>query len=282
LMNSQYARKKDDKYFLWQYFDSCYPTISMCAFDGPRLIGMFGLQERTLEGDIHAGQAIDSIVSSDWRRKGVITLLGKEAFHSFKNMDMLFSLPNQHWKAVCEKAFGWKSIGKIDSVILRGHALKNVSRKAGVTNPATYRRNSPRARFAYNAETRTWRFDQRPEYTYFYVRLTDEVFAITKIFTDPLTGVSYGDIVDFKCDLDNYRLLEQLFVKSCEYLLNTGVENITTWALPRTTLHDVTASLGFVDMPQERYFCVRVINPEYEYLYDLSNWHLVQADVEIY
>jgi hypothetical protein len=35
-------------------------------------------------------------------------------------------------------------------------------------------------------------------------------------------------------------------------------------------------------MAQERYFCVKVLDPEYTYLYDFTNWQLVQADAEIY
>ena len=48
LMNCQYLRKKSKDYFLWQYFNSYYSTILICAFINDELIGMFGLQTRYL------------------------------------------------------------------------------------------------------------------------------------------------------------------------------------------------------------------------------------------
>lgn len=281
LMNSQYSRKKDEFYFLWQYFNSYYPTISMCAFIDNRLIGMFGLQKRKLKNGAQVGFAIDSLVASEWRKKGITKLLGRNAIEYFKDLDLLSSLPNQSLKNVCEKAFGWKTLSRIDSMILYMDPLKDIIDKfPKMIFPG--KKEQEFERFNYDTQIRIWRFDQRPDYKYTYVRLITGEFAITKVFEDPITGVRYGDIVDFECNLNNQRLLRELFLKASIYLKEQNVDSITTWALPYTPLYKVVESLGFTELPQERYFVMKVLNHKYENMYDLTCWHLVQADCEIY
>ena len=43
LFNAQYARKKNESYFNWQYFESVWPTVVMGAYANGRLEGVFGL-----------------------------------------------------------------------------------------------------------------------------------------------------------------------------------------------------------------------------------------------
>jgi len=280
LMNSQYSREKDENYFLWQYFNSYYPTISMGAFIDITLIGMFGLQKRKLESGAYVGQAIDLLIAPEWRKKGIFKSLYEKVIGYFPDLDLLCVLPNQNGKNACEKTLGWNILGKINSMFLLTKHLKSFSMKTLSLSSSI--KEHVFARFDYNDKIRKWRFDQHPEYKYTYVRLVTGEFAITKVFKDPVTGARYGDIVDFECDLNNQKLLRELFLQACIDLKSQHVESITTWALPHTPLYRVVESLGFIELPQERYFVMRVLNHKYEYLYDLSRWHLVQADCEIY
>jgi GNAT superfamily N-acetyltransferase len=281
LMNLQYSRKKDKLYFLWQYFNSHYPTILMCAFNNTKLVGMFGLQKRRLKSGVHVGQAIDLLIAPEWRRQGIFKLLGTEVISYFNDLILFCVFPNLNGKSACERAFGWKTLGKINSMFLYNKNFKNLSEKASMI-PYSVKKDYIFEKFDYNDETRIWRFDRHPDYEYTYVKLVTGEFAVTKVFKDPVTGVLYGDIVDFECDLNNQVLLRELFLKANTHLKEQGVEIVTTWALPHTPLREVVESLGFVDTPQERYFCLKILKDEYEYLYDLSRWHLVQADAEIY
>jgi len=129
---------------------------------------------------------------------------------------------------------------------------------------------------------RIWRYKLNPEYEYAYVKLDTGEFAVTKLFRDPVTNVRYGDIVDFECDLQDRKLLRELFLKACVSLKGEGAEAITTWALPLTPLSEVVESMGFTETQPERYFCLKVMKPGMEHVYDFSRWHLVQADAEIY
>jgi GNAT superfamily N-acetyltransferase len=280
LMNNQYARKKNGSYFVWQYFASYYPAILMCAFQDTELVGMFGVQKKELNNGVIVGQATDLLVSPAWRRRGVFTMLGQRATSYFRKLDVICVLPNQNGRNACENAFGWKTVGKIDSVILRENSFGNPHRE--LSAPERERKKKDLARFKYDSGVRAWRFDRHPDYNYEYINLLSGEFAVVKRFTDPLTGDCFGDIVDVECDLNNPDRIRELFVQSIMNLKERNISGITSWALPHTLLRSVVEDLGFVVVPQERYFCLDVLRNEFNYLYDLSNWHLVQADSEIY
>jgi GNAT superfamily N-acetyltransferase len=276
LMNIQYARKKDESYFLWQYFNSHYPAVLMCAFIDDRVVGMFGLQKKRLNNGAVVGQAIDLLVAPEWRGKGIFKNLGEKTISCFDDLDLLCVFPNRNGKIACEKGLGWKTIGKINSMSLNPKDLKGCTLESDLENKNKF------YKFHYNKNIRNWRFDQHPEYKYSYVPEISSNFVVTKVFINPVNGERMGDIVDLECDLYNKFVLGDIFMQGCLHLINQNVKYITTWALPHTPLYEIVSSLGFTELPQERYFCLKILNPEYEYLYDLNRWHLVQADTEIY
>lgn len=281
LMNAQYDRQKGESYFLWQYFHTCQATVLMCAFLGVKTVGMFGLQKRRLHNGTNVGQAIDLLVVPECREKGLFFKLGERVFKCFEDLDLLIVLPNLNGKNACEKSLKWKTLSRINSMSVHVKNLNIIKDKQN-----SFSGNPKQGKlvfmFHYDEIIRNWRYNQHPEYQYDYITLDSDKFAITKIFIDPITGQHFGDIVDFECDLNNKTVLKELFLKASLHLKEKGVESITTWAFPHTPLRQVVDSLGFVEMPIERYFCVKVLNPKYEYLYDFSRWHLVQADAEIY
>jgi GNAT superfamily N-acetyltransferase len=281
LMNRQYNQKKSTAYFEWQYFLPFQPTVSICAFVRDKLVGMFGLQKRRLHNrNVTVGQAIDLLVAPEWQRQGIFTRLGQLAAEYFNGLDILCVLPNLDGKNACERALGWKTLGKIDSLYLDSRSELPVSAEA--LEHSEYHGEDTLVRFEYSAELRSWRFRANPDYHYADVSADSGVFAVTKIFADSLDGKRYGDILDFECDRGNGKALAGLFAKASGHLIGQGVEGVITWALPHTPLYPVLKSLGFARLPQERYFCVKVLNLKCEYLNDVSVWHLVQADAELY
>jgi hypothetical protein len=281
LMNSHYVRKITESYFHWQYFDSRFHAVSMCAFADDELIGITGIRTRELRSGINTGFAMDAIVAPEWRGTRLAQIIAERAMRYYENIDLLCALPNQHWKNFCVRRLGWKNVSRIHSMILDRIDFEGIERKP-LNRCISCAEDRAFERFKYDDEIRKWRFDRHPRYVYNYVKLKTGEFAVTKIFEDSVTGKRYGDIVDFECNLNARSLLGELFVKACIYLSEQNVKSITTWALPHTPLRVVIESLGFVELRQERYFCMKVLRPEYEYLYDLSHWHLVQADAEIY
>ncbi len=280
LMNSQYVRKKGEAYFLWQYFNAYYPTKLFCAFDKTQLVGMFGFQRRQLLSGATAGQAIDMIVAPDFRKRGIFKSLAGLATQSFRDCDLLCVFPNLNGKKAVEKALGWKTIGAINTMCAKPRALEAAS-SSNFGSSRTERRQSP-VRFLYNDTIRQWRFDAHPDYEYRYVHMGDEMFAVTKVFTDPIDGKRFGDIVEFECDLDSGISLRNVLLQASRYLERQGVEEIALWGSPHTPVYDVALELGFREARQERFLCVHVLNDRYNYLADFSRWHLVQADSEIF
>jgi len=278
IFNAQYVRKKEDNYFVWQYFESAWPTVVICAEVNGRVEGMFGLQRRELEGGIPVGQAIDLLITPSIRGKGVFAEMGRRAIAQFPELRILCVLPNLNGRNACIKSLGWQEVAKVDSLIL------NISQQIpGMAAATEFLEDVLRPlRFNWTSDLRAWRYTCHPDYTYEIVNSSDGHFAVTKVFTDPLTHQQFGDIVDFHAPLDDPSVLVDLFTSSVNSLAAKGVESITTWALPSTMLYNVLKALGFEPTAQERYFCVKILDPTLEHQYDISSWSLVQADAEIY
>ena len=278
LMNSQYARKKTEAYFNWQFFNSQYPTILLCAVDNDKIIGMFGLQKRLLKSGATVGQAIDLLLKPAYRGMGIFKEMGNRVSEMMPGLDLMCVLPNLNGKNACEKALGFKVIGKIDSL-----ELSSIHEpKSNYTETLFDSHVNDLDQFTYSNNILHWRFDSNPDYSYKYVRNGKCVFGITKIFEDPITQTRYGDIVNIFCDINEEDAAREIYCLCAEALFKQKVKSVTTWALPNTNYFKILTGIGFRAKPQERYFCVKVLNSFYERLNKLENWHLVQSDAEIY
>ncbi len=282
IMNAEYRRKKNSEYFRWQYFNSYYPTVLYCAFENEKLIGMFGLQKRKLNNGVKVGQAIDLLVIPEWRGKGVFFELGKHAIEHFKDLDILCVFPNLKGKRACEKTLNWKTISRINSLVLERQAFKKLSlieiRKLGLK----LIKDKYLMQFEYNEEINSWRFDNNPEYEYYKISSRSGIYAITKLFRDPVEKKLYGDIVNFKWNFRDEKLFFELVFKAINFLFDKGVELITTWSLPHTEMYKFFTNIGFKEVEQERYFCLDILKRRYKFLYDIKRWNFVQSDAEIY
>lgn len=281
LMSAQYTRKYTEGYFLWQYFQSVYPAVSMCAFEGERLIGMFGIQKRLLTNGAQVGQAIDLLIAPEWRGKGIFRTLSNHALGYFKEIDIYCSLPNPNGKNACKKTLEWTTIAKVPAMQLVDTVLHKTRSRDVHTALTVPPQVNYSVSFLYDAVVRQWRFTQHPEHHYVNISL-DNSFVVTKIFTDPVSGKCYGDIVNVACDLTAETQIRTLFIQASTFLQNQHVVAVTTWAMPHTFLCHVLQDLGFKETEQERYFCIKVVNHAYQSLYDFKQWHFVQADAEIY
>lgn len=279
LMNSEYARKKTKQYFIWQFFESIYPTVLMTASIDNRIMGMFGLQKRILNNGAVVGQAIDMLIDKKWRGKGLFSMIANKAFEFFDDLDLLVVLPNRNGKSAVEKSLGWKCLVKIDNLTLDLKAYKyNASNNL---YHSTKSESNP-SHFLYNSEIINWRFDNHPEYKYTFVNQNNKNYAVMKVFTDPLSKKRIGDIVYICTDRKDISILENLINKTIESFQRHGITLITTWGLPHTPLYQFARAMGFKTIPQERYFCVKILNPRFSGLSNIEYWHLVQADAEIY
>lgn len=275
LMNAEYGRDFDEDYFLWQYIESAYPSVSIGAFDEDELVGIFGLQKKELVSGEEVGQAIDLLIAPKWRGKGLFSRLGKMAISHFEGLQALCCLPNARGKTALENSLGWKTLGQINTWVYPYTPLEDKEHK-----PKRPLEKECLYSFLYTPQIREWRYDRHPKYNYETIKLTSEEFAITKMFIDETSKRRYKDIVDFSCGPENSEVFEVLISQIIEQ--SSQDETITIWALPYTPLAPIVARLGFQEENRTRYFCLKVLSPKYEYLTDFSRWHFVQADMEFF
>lgn len=289
LMNRTYARKKTMEYFRWQFFDSPSRNVLMGAFLKARLIGCFGLQCRKLNNGLIAGQAIDLIVDEKFRGRGIFTELGEAAMNYFgDSLDFCFSLPNASGRKALEKSLGYKTI-----MVIRTLVLTRVKKKSNYDlttiieswdSPGIKDNKKAQSKglyFVRDLEELRWRFRDNPDYSYSIIKTNEDAFAIVKVFTDPITQERFGDIVDFGIRVEDASLVETLLCSAANHLRGKAVKKVTCWA-SSNNLVMMLDRIGFVETSQERYFCMNLFQSGHEYLYDASNWLLVEADSEIY
>lgn len=277
LMNKQYKRKKTKDYFYWHFINAPIPVKLFVAYYKEKLVGFYGVQIHRLIDNNFCAFTVDLLIKPEFHNRGICALLEYEAVqYAIKyNCNSITSLSNLNGSNV-HKAMEWKNITIIKTLSLANQ--KNIFLEVKSELIGCHELTS----FSKNKEYRHWRYSKHPDYDYKYINISPDIFAIVKIFTDPVNKKRYGDIVDFECNMNNLTLLTELFLKTSRYLLEQGIDSVTTWALPHTPLYPLLQSIGFEETAQERYFCIKVLKHEYNYLYDISQWHLVQADSEVY
>lgn len=288
LLNKTYARKKTIEYYKWQFLESPLRNVLMGAFLNEKLVGCFGLQCHKLNNGLIAGQAIDLIVHEKFRRQGIFIKLGEVATNYFDNsLDFCFSLPNALGRRALD-ALDYKTVMAINTFVLTKLKKKSNCDSERIIetwdNPTIENNKKLLGKGLYfirEIDELKWRFAENPSYTYSIIRCDENTFAIVKIFVDPITQEHFGDIVDFGFNAKDINTLEKLFCSATNYLINKGVKNVTCWGSSYNLLR-ILNKIGFVQTGQERYFCVKCFEPDHEYLYNSSNWFLVEADAEIY
>lgn len=278
LFNAHYQRKKNNQYFYWQFFDSTIASKLFMAFMGGDLAACYGIKNVRLSSGIRAGLAVDFLVGKAYRKRGIPYLLENEIrkFATDTGLSVLMALPNKFGCAAFKK-MGWRHIGTVKTLVASASHLN-------LLPPETAEALRPAQSFNYvvrDEAIRQYRFDQNPIYHYKRIALAPNVFAMVKKFWDPMLNKNFGDIVDFDGP-SAIMHFSQIFLKASEILLQENCEHITTWALPHTPVYPILTALGFHETPQERYFCVKILEDKYNFLYDFSNWRLAQADSEIY
>ncbi|OGL41512.1 MAG: hypothetical protein A3C43_04310 [Candidatus Schekmanbacteria bacterium RIFCSPHIGHO2_02_FULL_38_11] len=288
LLSTMYKIKRPKEFWTWQCFETVIPVVLMCGFCGNELVGIFGIQKRKLTHNLICGQANHLNIAPRWREKGHFTRLGQAAIGNFNDLDVLCIFANKRAKLPCERSFGFKTIGALRILILdyladivnNGTKCESVTKKT--VFPEIKKQQDSIIIFQDSQKYRFWRYALNPMYSYSIVTIDTGEFAIIKKFVDPVTKTSYGDIVDFECSLKDSRKLKRLFIGACWHLKELGANKITTWAVPGTMVRKVVEEIGFREGEYESYFCVKVLKPEFNYIYNFSKWHLRQADATNY
>lgn len=277
LFNQNYKRKTNSFYYKWQFFNDAYPSALFLALESGELIGFYGVKVYKVTNIGKVAFAIDFLIHEKARKKGVAVLLDEyvRAFCHLNNVKSITALPNSQGNAAF-RALGYKSLSKIDTLVY-DLALNSFDRKKKINY---LKKESTKFSYFKDRKYLYWRFESNPIYEYEYVIINEKCYAYIKVFTDPISRISCGDIVHvIYDDFENLIKLVQLCIQKLKII---GISSLTIWAMPHSNLFTTLAQFGFVIQQQERYFCVRdVVKTEIDQL-DFLNWTLEESDAEIY
>ncbi|HEY4784585.1 MAG TPA: GNAT family N-acetyltransferase [Bacteroidales bacterium] len=272
LMNRQYKIKKNPAYFIWQFFESVYPTSLLCAEDKGKIIGMLGLQKKQLNSGQSCGQIIDMLISPLYRGLGIFGKLIDKSLESIPDLDLICVLPNSNGKNAIIKQKGWQVIHKIDNLKLTKEPLINSNEDY----------SDKIFSFIYNEKINNWRFHKHPYYNYKRIEHSDREYCYLKIFTNKQDETKKGDIVFVQENKISYEILQKLILNGCKYLFQENIDSVNCWAIPNSMLYNSCISFGFTPEKQERYFCLRSLKYRDKDITLAKNWQIYQADTEFF
>lgn len=288
LMNAEFAIKKNYDYIIWQFFENPLEHKIKVAVINDRIIGWFGIQKRILDNGIKCGQLSYLFIAPDWRGRGIFKRLGLSVIESMSDLDLFFVFANTNARIPCEKSFDMQTISPITSYVCT--SFQNITPSefsyADVNESTIFKDAnfglSDRVSFCYSNEYFSWRFVHNRLYHYIKIELDSGEYVLVKIFKDPKSGYSIGDIVFYTCNFNDPSLVERLLLCACYFLKCSGVKAITTWAPNQDHVIRILSRIGFVNNGPSAYFTLRVINPDKKYLNDYSRWIIMQSDATNY
>jgi hypothetical protein len=147
-------------------------------------------------------------------------------------------------------------------------------------------RDRPGAETLRSAAYLNWRFCRNPWYNYasYLAHRCGQLFGylVLKVFQDPKTGQTSGDIVDLRWADDDPDALAEMLAFAATSFATQGVEQAAIWLQTNTMLDQVGRSMGFAETEQKRYFCCKVLDERYRWLGEPHHWLVTMADAEIY
>lgn len=274
----------EEPFYRWQFFENINPSVLFVAAEHGRISGMFGIQKREISTGAFGGQVSWINIAQDRRGKGLFEALGSAALSCFPELDFLFIFSNEAGRKPCETKLGLRFPEKIKNMVLTGLPGQPGTEPAGCEKITPDTRFPARRMFENGisferrAEFRTWRFASSPVYDYFKMELETGEFSVFKIYRNPSSGETCGDIVDLECRLSDRLATTRLLLSTCAVLKKNGTQAASIWAVPGTDYFTLLAGMGFRESDYESNFGIKALNSGCDFLYDLSRWTFFQSD----
>ena len=302
LMNSQYARKMTTDYYFWQFFGAPSPRVCLMAELEGRAIAAYGLWVLPFCGvqECRVGLAADLIIAPEFRRTGLFLRLELEMERFAQDLGCvcIYAAPNEPAYRPRIAALGWRPLpSRTDCV---APTVKSLSMGAceieaidfseiGICASIADRfrsNHAGRVMGARGAKYLTWRLKANPRYDYklFVAHRHAEPFGYMalKVFKDPQTGNTVGDIVDLVWGEDVPDALGDMLHFALAYFRDRGVPQASIWLQTNTILDETARAAGFAPTAQARRFCSKLLDNQFEWLNDDSRWFITMLDAEIY
>lgn len=205
LSNSLYARKVTPAYFDWQFHDSPNTPALTTAWEGDRMIGAYGVHICAADSS-RPGRAmmLDNLVAADFQGRGLVRDLAGMAFDHARagGAEVLCVVANARSLRAHERHFGWSPWQTLRDWQSSGAApgeteatvseVENPDSKLAAMQDTVFHARTP--------EFLAWRTRANPRYNYRWIEARSSGGerlgqACAKLFRDPKTGESIGDIV---------------------------------------------------------------------------------------
>lgn len=300
LFNSLYARKVDESYYRWQFFDTPFPSgIAVATTSDDAWTGCYGFHVQRAENlSLPLAWSLDIMVAPQFQRRGLFRELAQfaAAEAAKHNPAALCVMANANADRAHLGSLGWR---RITPLLTFARTTSDLPASDPNFTTAFDQQFVPQLVAPIAAEFRTslaqparseaylhWRFLESPWYRYSTVLASNahgsRAVAVIKLFRDPVLGKSFGDIVDIAWNSADPALLRELLIACLRYFRDAGVPTAGTWLQTNSILDAIGTDLGFAQTNQTRYFCSKVLDPEFSGLELASNWFLTMSAAEIF
>ena len=301
LMNNQYMRKVAPAYYFWQFFGASSPRACLMAEHEGRTVAGYGLWVLPYVGaqNCQVGLVTDLIIAPAFRGTGLLLRLEMEMETIARELGCvcIYAMPNAAAYRPRVSTLGWNALRERTTFLRQtcrsdaGTAItfEKVSRFEPEVDEVQGRFQRSHANLTMArrlSQALNWRFVDSPRYAYdlFTVRRRGGLFGylVLKTYRDPNTQQMFGDIVDVLWTKDDPDALAAMLRFALGHFYDRGVPQAATWLETTTLLDGVGGSLGFVESPQKRFFCNKVLDEKYSWLADGARWFVTMAEAEIY
>lgn len=283
LVHRIYTRRWSAGFFFWLLFENVHQTITRIAIDNATVVGMFGVQIRKISPTMNCAQVIGINVDRQYRRQGVFSHLADSTMASLPSIDLLAVLANQDAVTPCTRKLGMTFVGALTQYLVGPKvSIPEVPFPWHLGGTAPCSEGSWRQQgvfhFEHSPDFCKWRFQNHPMYTYYGICISPTEFGTVKLYTDPLSGTVYGDIVDVQCSLHSGDRLAMVLSASTLALRDLGASIVDTWAVPGSFVATALDKIGFSAGRCVGHFGLRMINSHCPGAYSFDKWHLVPSD----
>jgi GNAT superfamily N-acetyltransferase len=294
LSNSLYARPVNESYYRWQFFACPFPSLLNIAVDeNDKLVGSYSLHVKE-----NVAWILDIMVSPEIQRQGVFRKLVDFGFENLKDYDVdaIVVMANEKADKACVQGLGWKRINTFFTYFAKPDELHNKTKfilefekVENFSSCDFVSKNTHHKNLFSNARTiayQNWRFIENTRYSYdiFVSHKGGSPFGyvVMKTFHDPLSGQSFGDIVDILWVEDDKDALAEMLRFSLMEFYKKNVGIAAMWLQTNTVLDEVGAAVGFKQSEQERYFCGKALKENFSHLENAGSWFINMSDSEVY
>jgi len=299
LFNSLYQRKVTESYYLWQFFETPFPTVlAMAQTEDGILAGCYAFHIiKSTEESHFIAWALDIMVAPPFQGSGLFRRLANFAASQAIQHEpvALCVMANQRADSAYVNGLGWHRVN-VFTTCVRSTSNAAYQPPSGIdfelvnSFPATFcqRVKSGLSLFGNfrSPEYLNWRFLRNPWYRYEPFIITLDLvpigYLILKIFKDPVTTTSVGDIVDLGFVADAPDLSSHILRFALDHFCASSVPQATIWLQTNTVLDRAGRQIGFVDTELKRYFCCKVLKPTFDRLQNPEEWLINMSDAEIY